>query len=176
MKYLAFFLVCLPVSSLGAVLQSSEHGFISEHKVVLAASPANAYEALTKSVHRWWDAAHSYGKDASTFTLEARAGGCFCEALANGGSVEHMRVVRAIPGSILVMQGALGPLQNVGVTGSMSFTLRPHADGTELIYRYVVGGYSPGGLKEISTPVDRVQLGQLRRLQRFIATGNPNRG
>ena len=47
----------------------------------------------------------------------------------------------------------------------------PHPEGTLLNYRYAVGGYVPGGLEPLAEPVDRVQLGQLMRLQQFVDTG-----
>ena len=73
------------------------------------------------------------------------------------------------------MVGGLGPLQAMAVSGSMTFTLAAtDGGGTRLEYVYAVGGYSPDGLDELAEPVDRVQLGQLQRLQRFIETGNPD--
>ena len=69
--------------------------------------------------------------------------------------------------------GGLGPLQSMAVYGSMVFTFAAHREGTELRYRYSVGGYAPDGLAMLAEPVDRVQLGQLQRLQQFIASGKP---
>ncbi len=155
------------------LLESTAAGFVSQHQLVLEVPPAQAYMALTRDIHLWWDASHSYGGDAARFSLQARAGGCFCEQLEDGGSVEHMRVVRVLPGAVLTMQGGLGPLQDMAVNGSMSFVLQPHEAGSMLIYRYSVGGYTPGGLEPIAAPVDQVQLGQLQRLQKFLATSKP---
>jgi hypothetical protein len=153
------------------VTQVSAQGFTSEHRLVLATDPATAYAALVHSVHLWWDATHSFGGDASTFSIDDSAGGCFCELLASGGSVEHLRVVNAQRGRQLVLRGGLGPLQTMAVSGAMTFTFAANDKGTELVYRYVVGGYAPGGLDKLAEPVDQVQLGQLRRLQAFIAGG-----
>ena len=151
------------------VLEATENGFVSEHKLLLPGDPQAGYDALTKSIHLWWDADHSYSGLASNFSIDAQAGGCFCEHIPSGGSVAHMQVVRALPGRRLVMHGGLGPLQDIGVAGSMSFIFTPHTDGTELTYRYIVGGFNPGGgLQTWADPVDQVQLGQLRRLQRFL--------
>ncbi len=147
-------------------------GFVSEHTLVLEADPARAYQALTDEVAAWWDAAHSYSGNAANFSLDARAGGCFCEALPNGGSVEHMRVVFAQPGRMLRMQGGLGPLQSLGISGSMSFELAPDDAGrTVLTYRYAVSGASISNLTSLAEPVDRVQLGQLTRLAAYLAGG-----
>ena len=90
------------------------------------------------------------------------------------GSVAHMTVVFVERDSVLRMIGGLGPLQAMAVNGSMTFTLAQTDNGaTRLEYEYAVGGYSPEGLEGIAEPVDGVQLEQLRRLQRFVETGNP---
>jgi len=153
------------------VVEVASNGFVSQHQLVLAAPPQQAFEALTRDIRRWWDGRHSFGGSAQGFSLEARAGGCLCEQLPNGGSVEHMSVVNAQPGALIVLRGGLGPLQGMGVAGSMRFAFEPHPDGSLLTYRYTVGGFHPGGLQALAEPVDRVQLGQLERLQQFIATG-----
>ena len=80
-----------------------------------------------------------------------------------------MQVVYAEPGLRLVMTGGLGPLQALGVSGAMVFELRPTQDGSVLDYRYSVSGYAPDGLNALAEPVDRVQLGQLHRLQAYLA-------
>ena len=82
-----------------------------------------------------------------------------------------MRVVNAQPGKSLTLQGGLGPLQYMGVAGSMLFAMQAAEGGTQLTYRYIVGGFQPGGLAAMAEPVDRVQLGQLKRLQQYLASG-----
>ena len=165
--------IASPVLGNAEVLDSAAHGFTSQHKVVLEATPAAAYTALTEDVHLWWDAEHSYGGQARAFSLDASAGGCFCESLGDAGSVEHMRIVNVQAGKSLTMQGGLGPLQGMGVAGSMTFVFQPHESGSELTYRYVVGGYYAGGLDSLAESVDQVQLAQLLRLQRYLANGRP---
>ncbi len=151
------------------VVSVSASGFVSQHELVLAASPEKAYTALVDDVALWWDAAHSFGGDAGAFSLEDRAGGCFCEQ-SEGIAVEHMRVVNAQNGRSLTMRGGLGPLQGMAVTGAMLFRFEAHPEGSLLKYRYTVGGYAPGGLESLAEPVDRVQLGQLQRLARYLQT------
>lgn len=82
-------------------------------------------------------------------------------------------MVFADTGRMLRLKGGLGPLQSMGVAGAMSFTLSEADGGTRLDYRYVVGGHHEGGLDMLAEPVDRVQLGQLQRLKRYLETGNP---
>ena len=50
------------------------------------------FDALTDDVGRWWNPEHSYSGVAANFSIDARAGGCFCERLKDG-SVAHMTVV-----------------------------------------------------------------------------------
>ena len=157
------------------LLAVAPHGFVSQHVLMLAAPPERAWTALTADIAQWWDATHSFGGEASGFSLAAEAGGCFCESLQDGGVVRHMVVVHARPGKRLVMHGGLGPLQGMGVAGSMTFELSPRAGGSELRYRYEVGGFTAGGLEGIAPAVDAVQLGQLQRLQAYVA-GEPLKG
>lgn len=164
------FVVVLSVgSSIHAeVTTVSDQGFTSEHELNIAADPDRVYAALTAEIHLWWDAAHSYSGKAENFYLEARAQGCFCEKLPSGGSVRHMQVVFARPGKLLRLSGGLGPLQAMGVAGSMSFVLIAQGEGTRLMYRYEVGGYTAAGLTALAGPVDQVQLGQLNRLKAYV--------
>jgi hypothetical protein len=71
-----------------------------------------------------------------------RAGGCFCERLKDGGSVQHLQVVYAAPGKGLRLRGALGPLQMEGVDGTLAWTLKPAEGGTSVTQSYAVGGYN----------------------------------
>jgi len=169
-------LVSLPaVTSRAEVTAQSAAGFISQHELVVMGSPARVYQALTAEIGNWWDATHSYSGVAANFSMQASAGGCFCERLAEGGSVEHMRVVFAQPGKLLRLAGGLGPLQGMGVSGSMDFELEAVDETqTRLNYRYTVSGYAPGGLDLFANPVDRVQLDQLERLAAYLALPRGN--
>lgn len=163
------FAFCVAPAVTAEVTHLDDHGFVSQHSLLLNTSPTRAYQALTTDIAQWWDAEHSYSGQAENFSLDAKAGGCFCEKLPNGGSVEHMRVAFADPGKRLRLLGGLGPLQEMAVSGSMDFILQAEGENkTRLTYRYSVGGYLPGGLKPLANPVDQVQLGQLTRLQAYV--------
>ena len=167
--------LCTVHASFAEVTSVGQQGFISEHVLTLHGSPTRAYQALTAGIHLWWDADHSYSGKAGNFSLAARAGGCFCEKLDNGGSVEHMRVVFAQPAKTLRLIGGLGPLQEMGASGAMTFSLtKSDDDTTELYYRYAVSGFSTSGWNEMAKAVDQVQLGQLLRLQNYLATEKTN--
>ena len=163
----------IPLFTHAEVSAVSEHGFVSEHQLVLAAPPHIAMQKFIEDVHLWWDGSHSFSGSASGFSMQAVAGGCFCESSANGVSVEHLRVVNVVPGHSITLHGGLGPLQGMAVAGSMSLQFKPHKQGSELFYKYSVGGFLPGGLQVLAQPVDQVQLGQLERLQKYIETGKP---
>ena len=94
---LAAMLVSVPAAAPAAaeVVSVTPQGFEVSRTVAIAASPDAVYAALGR-IGSWWNPAHSYSGDPRNMTLDPRAGGCFCETnLANGGSVEHGRVILA---------------------------------------------------------------------------------
>jgi len=150
------------------VTSSSPIHFDIESRVIVAATPAQAYEALGR-IGAWWDGAHSYSGDAGNMRLELRAGGCFCETLPDGGTVEHMHVVQALPGRVIRMTGALGPLQSEALTGTLTWTLRAIPQGTEITSVYLVSGHVRGDVGAYAAPVDAVLRAQLERLRLHLA-------
>lgn len=154
------------------VLKSADQGFALRNAVTIAAAPATVWAALIEPA-RWWNPQHSWSGKAANFSLDARAGGCFCERLADGGSVEHQRVLFAAPHSLLRLGGGLGPLQAEAVSAVLNWELKAEGEGTRLIQSYAVGGYVDGGLAGWATPVDGVIREQLERLQRLVETGAP---
>ena len=117
----------------------------------------------------WWNGAHSYSGDASNLRLELRAGGCFCETLPDGGTVEHMRVIQALPGSVVRMSGGLGPLQSEALAGTLSWSLRAVEGGTEITSVYLVSGHARGDIATYAAPVDGVLREQMERLRAHLA-------
>lgn len=147
------------------VAKASPQGFESKHVVTIAAPPERVWATLIVP-SRWWSKDHTYSGDAANLSLRPRAGGCWCETLKDGGSVEHMRIAYAQPGKALRAIGGLGPLQAEGVQGAMTFTLAPDGAGaTKLTVSYVVGGYIRAGADVIAAPVDMVLAQQLARLK-----------
>jgi hypothetical protein len=114
----------------------------------------------------------TFSRDAANLSLDPRAGGCFCERLKDGGSVQHMMVVYAAPGIGLRLRGALGPLQAEGVDDALSWTFKPAAGETAVTQSYVVGGYIRSGMQQWAPRVDRVLDEQLQRLKSY-AEGKP---
>jgi len=100
-------------------------------------------------------------------TIDLRAGGCLCERIPAGGSVQHLRVEIVTPTRI-VLRGAMGPLKTEGLDGALSFTLTPAGAGTSIEMRYAVGGFMAGGVDKIAAPVDGVIGGLLTRLAAYV--------
>src|SRR5437764_15001149 len=78
------------------------------------AAPSDRVYAALGEVGHWWDPSHTFSRDAANLSIELRAGGCFCERLKDGGSVQHLQVVYAAPGQGLRLRGALGPFADRG--------------------------------------------------------------
>lgn len=115
-------------------------------------------------VGAWWNPAHSYSGEAKSLRLDAKAGGCWCE-IWNGGEVEHGRVVAVMPTTLLRMNAALGPLQQMGVTATLTFQLADGAEAgtTKVTVDYNVSGSSVSGLDAIAAVVDGVLKEQVAR-------------
>jgi uncharacterized protein YndB with AHSA1/START domain len=167
-------LLLAPAVPAGAkVVDSAPDGFTVQSTAIIAAAPQRVYRNLIDDVGRWWSSEHTFSRTASNLFIEGHAGGCFCERLPNGGDARHMVVVFADPYRLLRLQGGLGPLQNLAVVGTLTFTFVPEGAGTRVTLVYTVGGYRPGGLAELAPSIDRVLTEQLERLARFVETGNP---
>jgi uncharacterized protein YndB with AHSA1/START domain len=162
----------LPLNEAPAEVTSvASSGFEVREQVHVAAAPAAVYAALI-TPSRWWDSEHTYSGNAANLTLDAKAGGCWCEGWADGGSAVHMMVVYVAPGKTLRLRGALGPLQAMGTDGAMTMHLQSAGNGTDLTVTYAVGGYSKDGFETLSKSVDHVLGEQVARLQKLAETGS----
>ena len=84
-----------------------------------------------------------------------------------------MEVAYLAPGKQLVLIGALGPLQSLAATGSMTIRLSPLDGGTKLEVAYTVVGYLPAGMNTFAAPVDGVLKVQFTRLKNYAEHGDP---
>lgn len=138
----------------------------------IAAPPSKVYQAIGE-VGRWWDDAHSYSGKAANMTMPLRANACWCETLPDGGSVRHAVVVLALPDRGMIrLDGALGPLQDEGVSAAMLYRMTAKDGGTELTVTYNVGGVRDFTL-QAAPAVDGVLTGSWARLKRYVETGAP---
>ena len=150
-----------------AVVDKSPAGFTVENTVVVPVAPAIAWDALVDHVDEWWPKDHSWwGKDGK-FTIDPRAGGCFCE-IAGKRSAQHMTVAFVDPPGNMRLLGGLGPLQGMGLDGAMEWTLAPAEGGTKITWRYTAGGYTTTDLVKFSAIVDKVQGIQLGGLAAYL--------
>ena len=161
-------LMLAPPGAGAEVIDRSPAGFTAQTVVPIAVSPERAFLALVDGIGRWWDSAHTASGSATNLRLAATAGGCFCETLPTSGSVAHAIVSHVVPGQLLRMNGALGPLQAHAVTGTLTWQFAKAAKGTTATVTYSVSGYVPGGLETIAGPVDEVIGSQLKRLKAYL--------
>src|SRR5262249_59602423 len=129
------------------------------------------YAALTDGVGAWWDPAHTFSRDARNLSIDATPGGCFCERLPDGGGVQHMRVVYAAPGKLLRLTGAIGPLQETALTGTMTWNLSQAGGETTVELVYTVGGFRACGFPGLPA-----LLGRTRRRQPALRSAPLRRG
>lgn len=173
MKWLVSLLLGMAAFTARAeVVNSSDSSFQVKSAFNINAPAARVYVAFSQIGH-WWNPEHSWSGKAANLSLHPRAGGCFCEKLPEGGSVQHMTVVFAQPGKLLRLSGALGPLQPGALAGSMDWALADKGNHTELSLSYDVAGHYAGGLDKIAPAVDGVLTEQMNRLKRFVETGKP---
>lgn len=151
----------------GDVVSRGDHGFQLRIEVIVAAPPEQVFEALVNRVGAWWDPAHTFGGDASRLSIDARPGGCFCEQLS-GGAVQHLVVSYADRGRQLRLLGGLGPLQELGVGGALSFSLTSSEEVTAVVVTYNVSGFFPEGTADWAPAVDCVVTEQVQRLKAHV--------
>ena len=126
-------------------------------------APEIAYKQLL-NVGEWWSSDHTWFGDAQNMTIEAKAGGCFCEK-SEMGEVMHMMVTGVYPGSQLRLTGGLGPLQELGLHGAMTWKfVANESGGTTITHEYRVNGGGQDNLSGLAEAVNRVQTLQVSLL------------
>ena len=153
------------------VVNVAANGFEVRENVHIAAPADKVFAALLQPAH-WWSSEHTFSGNAANLTLDARAGGCWCETLPDGGSAQHLAVVYVVPGKVLRLRGALGPFQGLAVEGAMTWSVKSAANGTDVSLSYVLGGYVKDGFEQLSKGADGVLGEQLERLKKFVDGGS----
>jgi uncharacterized protein YndB with AHSA1/START domain len=147
----------------GAMLAQAAHGevklaaadtLVVEHTFQITATPEQAWEVLVHP-ERYWPKDHTWSGDPAHLSLAPQAEGCFCERWTDA-SAEHGRVIMALPGRLLRFRGALGPFQDMAVTGVMTIRLTPKDGGTEAVVTYRVSGSASHRLGDMAQGVDPV--------------------
>jgi uncharacterized protein YndB with AHSA1/START domain len=169
---LAVLLLAAPLR--GEVVDKAPNGFTIKVVVQVAAPPETVYTSLVRHVGDWWDPAHTYSGDSKNLSIIAEPGGCFCEVLPAGG-VQHGTIVNVAPGKLLRIVGSLGPLQETGVTGAMTWQMEKSGPtGAKLTFTYAAGGYYPGGLEALASVVDGVLTRQVQLLKEYSEKAGRN--
>jgi len=165
-------LMALVPPALAEVKDASASGFTTENSVEVMADPPSAWRALVEGIDAWWPKDHTWWGAAGRLTIDARAGGCFCEK-SGQEQAQHLQVVFVEPGKLLRLSGGLGPLQGMGLFGILEWRLVPIDGGTRITYWYRAGGYTPDDLRSLAVVVDQVQAQQLGDLARYLAQHSP---
>jgi uncharacterized protein YndB with AHSA1/START domain len=172
----ALFAVFLAAPAQAEVGSATSSAFLVQAEAEVAAPPDRVWRNVTH-VENWWSGEHTYSGAASNLRLEPRAGGCWCEHWGAGQSVEHARVVLVMErGGVRTLRaiGGLGPLQEMGVAGVLTFTVAPHANGAKITMTYRVSGDPGLNLDRLAPLVDNVLMEQFGRLTRYSASGSPD--
>lgn len=158
------------------VFQSSDAGFVVREVAEVPADTWASWAALIAPA-KWWASDHTWSGKAENLYIDSQATGCFCELMpvpagapegTRRGSAEHMHIVQSIPGKVLRMKGALGPLQGEAVEGVLTITLKTTPKGTRILWEYVVGGYMRQKPEVISKAVDGMMAAQLASLGKLL--------
>jgi uncharacterized protein YndB with AHSA1/START domain len=153
------------------VKQSTPSSLMVEQTVTSTAAPADVYRTIGQ-IDRWWSSKHTFSGSAANLSLDARAGGCFCEKWPDG-SAEHGRVIQTQRDHLVRLSSTLGPFLDMAVSGVLSFALAPAAKGTTLTVTYRVSGDPSHNLKALAAVVDQVIGEQATRLGHFADSGKP---
>lgn len=153
------------------VSQSAADGFIVEHRFQLAATPAQAWQALGHP-ERWWPKEHTWSGSPKNLSLKTELGGCFCERWKDGGA-EHGRVIMVRRNALLRLDAALGPFQDMAISGVLSVALKPQDGGTVATVTYRVSGTAEHGFDKMVAVVDQVVGQQWRGFADYASSRKP---
>ena len=152
---LAYIILLLPITAGAGLTQVASDGAIIEHHFQVSATPTVAWNALVHP-ELWWPSDHTWSGDRANLRLTAQAGGCFCENWGES-SAEHGYVIMSVPGKVLRIRGALGPLQDMAVTAVLTIRLAAAASGgTEATVTYRISGDASHKLDALAPAVDKV--------------------
>lgn len=149
-------------SASAEVANRSDNGFTLSYERAVTASDAAILEAIgTPSA--WWSDAHTYSGSASNISVDLRPGGCWCEALPDGG-VKHAETVMVWPGERMVsFEAPFGPLRGIGADAILTMSWAGASGGSErtLKWTFVVNGPGAGAMAEAIDAVTGEQFARL---------------
>jgi uncharacterized protein YndB with AHSA1/START domain len=144
------------------VKHAAPDAFLIEQRFSIAAPAFRVWESLMHP-EDWWPSDHTWSGDRRNLRLSADAGACFCERWV-GGSVEHGRVIMAMPGTLLRLRAALGPLQEMGISGVITVALEEKDGKTTVVVTHRVSGDASHKLDALAPIVDQVNALQFGAL------------
>lgn len=156
--------VATPVAA--DVSRSDASSFELAQRIVVKADQKASFQALLQP-QRWWSKAHTGSGNSRNLSLDAHAGGCWCERWS-GGEVEHARVLSIKRDSLLRLRGAFGPMQAMAVNGVLEFQLIPGKDGTQIDLAYRVTGADSSRLDAIAAVTDKMFAEQMTALKALL--------
>jgi uncharacterized protein YndB with AHSA1/START domain len=171
-RILAWLLALAALPAGADVAEVTPAGFTVSYREEIKATPDAAWKAIV-ALPSWWDGEHTYSGQAANLSVDAQAGGCWCERWGDGRSVRHGTVILVQPGSVIRFDAALGPLQELAVQGILTIVTGVQDGKTMLRMTYRVAGNDAAALDKLAPPVDRVIGLQYRRLKALIETGRP---
>ncbi|AXT40495.1 hypothetical protein D1814_18290 [Alteromonas sp. BL110] len=171
---------------LAKVNYADNSGFSITNESESAAPIEAVYSHFIQHVDKWWPKDHTWWK--GTLSIDEQAGGCFCE-ITQTASAAHMQISYVEPNKKVVMTGGLGPLQEMGVSGALTWefstleentssnddTKREHSTKTKVTLNYHASGNihfngqraSNEDAANLVKVVDKVQAQQLNALTAF---------
>lgn len=148
--------------SAAEVASSSEHGFQIKLEQTFDGSAQEGYDRFVNHINAWWLNDHTWFGDAGKLSLNATAGGCFCE-IDGARQAQHMQVTYVDPNKALRLVGGLGPLQSLGMSGTMTITFADNLVSLD----YIVGGYPTMDFTKLAPIVDGVLSQQLASFGKY---------
>ena len=173
-------------SCLAKVNYADNSGFSITNTSESAAPIEAVYSHFIQQVDKWWPKDHTWWK--GTLSIDEQAGGCFCE-VTQTASAAHMQISYVEPNKKVVMTGGLGPLQEMGISGALTWefstmeesassneeTKRKFSPKTKVTLTYHASGNihfsgqraSSEDAANLVKVVDKVQAQQLNALPAF---------
>ena len=101
----ALTLIAAPAAA--EVVERSADHFVLRYGVGLETTSEDIYGAIGDVSH-WWAGSHTYSGSSANLSMPLVAGGCYCEALADGTTFDHGRVITADPETGVLQGSAYG--------------------------------------------------------------------
>ena len=151
---IAGLLALVPALAVAEVKSATPDSMLIEQRYVIAAPASKVWDSLLHP-ERWWPADHTWSGKRENLRLSADVGGCFCERW-DGNAVEHGRVIMVMPGKLLRLDAALGPLQEMAISGVITVSLEEKDGATTMLVTHRVSGDPTHKLDALAPVVNQV--------------------